>query len=212
MKKNLKYICFLIINLLIIGTPSIIKADGVTLNKSEVTIGIGITETLKYTIKDGVNSSNILWRSSNPNVAIVQNGRVTGISEGSAIISATIGNRNSTCKVIVTSNYVSVTGITLNKSKIELLVGNSETLIKTVKPHNATNKDVVWKSSNPSVATVENGKVTAKKVGETKYLVTSDGALMGCIFCILARKPAGREPLENATLANLAVFTGNLSE
>ena len=54
--------------------------------------------------------------------------------------------------------------------------GDSETLTATVYPSNATNKNVTWTSSNPSVATVNNGTVKALKAGKaTIKVTTADG-------------------------------------
>jgi uncharacterized protein YjdB len=58
-----------------------------------------------------------------------------------------------TCSVTVTP-YVSVTGVSLNKTSLSLTVGGSETLTATVSPSNATYKSVNWISSNYDVATV----------------------------------------------------------
>ncbi|MBQ2872472.1 MAG: Ig domain-containing protein [Bacilli bacterium] len=185
MKKYLKYICVLFINLVILTTPTIIKADGITLSKSKITIGIGSSEILKYTLKEGVNNSNIIWKSSNSSVATVQNGRVTGLSEGTTIITAIVGSQQSTCKVTVTSNFVAVSGIKLNKSSLSILIGSSETLTKIISPSNATNQDVTWSSSNPSVATVQNGKVTAKKVGTTIITASSSGYNATCKVTVI---------------------------
>ena len=71
-----------------------------------------------------------------------------------------------------------VTGVTLNKSTTELIVDQSETLTATVKPDNATNKNVTWSSSAGSVATVDaNGKVTAVSPGSATITVkTEDGS------------------------------------
>ena len=66
-----------------------------------------------------------------------------------------------------------VTDISLSKSSLNLVVGKSETLTATVVPAEATNKDVTWKSSDNTIATVENGKVTAKKSGTATITVTS---------------------------------------
>ena len=69
---------------------------------------------------------------------------------------------------------VSVTGVSLNKTTLELEEGKEETLVATVLPEGATNKEVEWKSDNTDVATVdENGKVTAVKAGEAKITVTT---------------------------------------
>ena len=68
---------------------------------------------------------------------------------------------------------ISVTGITLNKNKLALMPGDTETLIATVQPDNATNKSVIWTSSNPAVATVSHeGMVTAVATGEATITAT----------------------------------------
>lgn len=60
-------------------------------------------------------------------------------------------------------DVVPVTGVSLNKTALALDEGESESLIATVIPDNATNKKVTWKSSDTSVATVNaSGKVTAQ--------------------------------------------------
>ena len=71
---------------------------------------------------------------------------------------------------------VPVDGVSLNKHNLELEEGESETLVATVTPTYATNKGVVWSSSNESVATVNNGLVQAIGEGETTITVrTLDG-------------------------------------
>ncbi len=60
---------------------------------------------------------------------------------------------------------VNPTGIAVTPSAMQLIEGDSELLAAIVSPANATNKDVIWTSSNPSVASVVNGKVTAKAAG-----------------------------------------------
>ena len=69
---------------------------------------------------------------------------------------------------------VAVTGVTLNKTSTEMIVGNNETLTATVAPDDATDKTVTWKSSDATVASVdETGKVTAKKSGTATITVTA---------------------------------------
>ena len=68
-----------------------------------------------------------------------------------------------------------VTDVSLNKTSLTLTDGGSETLTATITPDNATNQNVTWKSSNPSVATVdESGKVTAVAPGEATITVTTE--------------------------------------
>ncbi len=68
---------------------------------------------------------------------------------------------------------VPVTNVTLNKTSLTLTEGGSETLTAKVDPENASNKAVSWTSSNPNVASVENGKVTAKTAGTAVITVAS---------------------------------------
>lgn len=71
---------------------------------------------------------------------------------------------------------VAVTGVSLNKNASTIEVGKKETLVATVAPENATNKNVTWESSAPAVATVANGVVTAVAPGNADIKVkTADG-------------------------------------
>lgn len=69
---------------------------------------------------------------------------------------------------------IAVTGVSLNKTELSLVVGSNETLTATVEPATATNKAATWKSSKPAIAEVdETGKVTAKQVGTATITVTT---------------------------------------
>lgn len=71
---------------------------------------------------------------------------------------------------------VAVTGVTLNKTNTSILVGANETLTATVAPTTATNKAVTWTTSDATIATVTNGKVTGVKAGTATITVkTTDG-------------------------------------
>ena len=72
---------------------------------------------------------------------------------------------------------ISVKGINLNKTEYTITKGGVTNLVATVMPENATNKNVTWSSSDESIATVEDGKVTAIGVGEATITVTTkDGS------------------------------------
>ena len=69
---------------------------------------------------------------------------------------------------------ISVTGITLSASTLDLTVGDTETLTATIAPADANNQNVVWSTSDASVATVANGKVTAVAAGTATITVTTE--------------------------------------
>ena len=73
-----------------------------------------------------------------------------------------------------TNKTVSVKSVELDKTTLELKEGESQQLVATITPSNATNKDVTWTSSDETIATVdENGNVTAVKAGEATITVTT---------------------------------------
>ena len=76
--------------------------------------------------------------------------------------------------VTATFTAIAVTGITLNKTDASMGFGDTETLTATVTPANALNKNVTWTSSNPSVATVADGVVTAVAVGSATITATTE--------------------------------------
>ena len=88
------------------------------------------------------------------------------------------------------SEIVSVTNITLSSESISLVEGDSETLTATVSPSNATNKKVIWTSTDGSIASVDNGRVTALKPGNTTIKAKSDdgGKTATCQVTVKAKQ------------------------
>lgn len=70
-------------------------------------------------------------------------------------------------------NPVAVTGIGLNRTSLVLKLGSTSTLTAAVSPSDATNKSVIWTSSDPSVATVADGVLTPVKTGTTVVTATT---------------------------------------
>ena len=158
-----------------IGAQTNVPVTGVSLNTSTLNLIEGGTGTLIATVEpNNATNRNVTWESSNTSVATVDaNGLVTAVSAGTATITATADGKSATCTVTVTAATVPVTGVTMNKTSTSLYVGDTETLTATVAPDNATNRAVTWASSNPSVAKVENGVVTALACGTAVITATT---------------------------------------
>lgn len=158
-----------------------ISVTGVTLNKTSLSLTAGDTYTLSCTVRpSNASDKSVTWKSSNTSVASVNSsGKVTAIKEGTAVITVKTndGGYTAECEVSVSNQTISVTSVTLNKTSLSLVENETYTLTYTVKPSNASDKSVTWKSSNASVATVTNsGKVTAIKKGNAVITVkTNDG-------------------------------------
>ena len=154
-----------------------IPVTSVSLDQTKIELTEGDELTLTATVKpDEATNKNVIWSSSNSSVATVTDGVITAIKAGTATITVKTdeGAKTATCKVTVVAKEIPVTSVSLNQTKIELTEGDEFTLTATVKPHDATNKNVSWSSSNKAVATVADGKVTAIKAGTTTITVTTD--------------------------------------
>lgn len=161
-------------------TVNSVPVTGVTLNKTSLTIEEGQTSTLVATVAPtNATNKNVTWSSSDSTVASVSSsGVVTAVKKGTATITVTTvdGDKTATCDVTVNEKSVTpiaVTGVSLNKTSLSLKEGDSETLIETVSPENASNKNVTWSSSNTSIVTVNNGVVSAHHEGNATITVTT---------------------------------------
>ena len=159
-----------------------VKVTEVQLSSTTLTLTAGgDTATLTATVlpEDAVDKE-VTWRSLKPSVATVDdNGVVTPVAKGSAIIVATAGGVEAECAVTVVeagTTIVDVTGVTLDKTVATVNAGTPVTLTATVAPEDATNKTVTWASSDEKIATVDkNGKVTAVKPGTATITATAGG-------------------------------------
>lgn len=163
-------------------TPSIIQVQDISLSKTKETLEVGKTLSLTATVLP-YNASNrsVTWSSDNDKVATVSaDGKVTAIGKGTANITVRSNdgtNIKATAVITVRAKTVKATSVKLSKTSLTLKPKASTTLKVTISPSKVTDKSVVWSSSNPKVATVKNGKITAKAVGTTTITVkTKDGS------------------------------------
>ena len=121
---------------------------------------------------------SLLFESSNPSVATVdENGNVTAIGLGEAVITVTAinGGCKATCVVTVLDKYTELKGISIQET-LELKPGSQEKLTVTYDPEDATAKDIVWESSDDTVAYVDvDGVVTGLKAGTATITAKAAG-------------------------------------
>jgi len=156
---------------------TMINVTGMTLSQTTADITTGGEVTLTANITPGNATNTIVhWGSSNPLVASVVDGVVTGLTPGAVTITATTQDGNFTATCVVTVTPVPVTGVTLDYNEISIKINRTHTLIATVLPAGtATNTNVTWTSSAPGVATVDNnGLISPVSVGTTNITVTTE--------------------------------------
>ena len=199
MKKWLSFILVLILALVLVGCgdepdpitpdnpdapvvedikPTSIEISG---QKEEIEIGEEFTITVKV-LPDNATNKNVRYSSSDSSVATIKDGKVTGISAGTATITVTSSadtKVNKSFEVKVNGNQedeppvedIIPTEITINGNKT-IEEGKSTALRISVLPEGAS-KDVIWTSSNESVATVINGVINGISQGTAVITATS---------------------------------------
>jgi len=152
---------------LLTGCNKSVAVTGISLAPETLTLNAGESINLNAAVQpDDATNKTLIWSSSDTGVATVDaNGKVTAVKAGSAVITVKSedGGKTATCNITV---VVLSTGITLDKTELDMKIGEAVTLKATVLPENATDKRVSWLSGDPSVASVDDaGKVTALKEG-----------------------------------------------
>ena len=157
-------------------TVNPINVTSIRLNRTSVTLSTGETIELTATVSpDNATNKTVTWSSSNTSTATVTDGKVTALAVGSTTIIAQCGNVKAECSVTVSP--INVTSIRLNRTSVSLSAGDIIELTATVSPDNATNKTVTWISSNTSIATVTDSKVTAVNIGSATITAKSNNGL-----------------------------------
>lgn len=152
-----------------------VAVQPLTLSQSAITIPAG--ETARITAEGG--SGEIVWTSSNEEIATVDGGSVTGVAGGTVTITAAAGEESVTCTVTVTGDpWVSPADLYLNYTDFTLREGWPPVTLKV----NGTDSPVTWTSSNVNVATVDSSGVV-RRVGKGNATITAevDGQTLTCI-------------------------------
>ena len=163
------------------GPPAPVAS--VTVSPASGTVAVGATLQLTATPKDANGTPlvgrAVTWGSSNPSVATVSaSGLVTGVTGGSATITATSEGQSGTAAITVPTT-VPVATVEVTPATASVDEGKTVPLTATPKDANGTpltGRTVTWASSNPSVATVSAaGLVTGKVAGTATITATSEG-------------------------------------
>jgi uncharacterized protein YjdB len=190
--------------LFIVSCNKNVSVSSVKLDKDSITLGIGGTETLTATVlPEKATNKTVVFTSSNPVVAtVLPNGLVTGITKGEATIVVTTADGGFTASCQVKVDDIAVSEVKLNKNTLILDIDETEELIATVLPENATNKAVYWTISNPAVATVVNGMVYPISKGKAIITVTTleGNKTAKCDLEVIKRVPVTGVSLNNTTL------------
>lgn len=161
----------------------------INLSKEHEVVEIGKTIQLVagFSPSDAPNKAHT-WTSEDPQIATVdETGKVMGVSVGTTKITVTaLANKaTATCEIEVVDKIIPVTSVTLNSKEETISVGSAIQLTATVSPTTATNKNIVWTSSNNVVATVDgNGLVKGLSVGSANITAAAGGKSAVCAVTV----------------------------
>ncbi len=135
------------------------------------------TNTTQLTATTNWNDGFVVWSSSDEAIATVDgNGLVTGVAAGEATITATVAGVSASKVVTVVAPTISIGFADDGKDMIEI----DETTNLVVNT-NGNAKEVEWISSDPAIATVENGVVMGMKGGEVTITATIAGVVSNSV-------------------------------
>ena len=165
-----------------------VPVSKVILNESEKVLNVGSSFTLvESVLPNDAGNKNVTWSASNDCITL-KNGVVTAVKAGVCIVTVQTveGGHEARCIIEV---RVPVKDMQLNKSQVDLFVGDRTTISATILPTVAYNKNVKWESLDVSIADVIDGTITAKGKGTTKIAATTeDGGIKR--YCTVNTKVA----------------------
>src|SRR5690554_5044651 len=151
--------------------PDINKLITISLNEQVVEIAQGEMFTLIATV---INSdAAVVWSSSNEQVATVDNGVVTGVTQGTATITAAIDDVKATATVVVSAEPFPV--LTISQNTVELLLGGEGILVTSEVTYDGqvVTTEFTWTVTDANIATVTDGLIEPLAIGETEVLVST---------------------------------------
>lgn len=170
-----------------------IACTGISLDVTYMSFDkVGSARMVYATLEPEDTTDMISFSSSDENVATVDdNGKITSIGNGEAIITVTCGEKSATCQVVcfdesLVETTVPTTEVTvpedqfmLNRSDITFSKKDESWLLYS---GNLSKTEIIWSSDDPTVATIENGKVVAVGGGTTQVHGEYNGVKVSCII------------------------------
>lgn len=174
------------------------KASSISIDRKTIELELESSDTLTATVyPEDADDKSVTWKSNSPKIAQVdQEGRVTALSVGTAIITATTNDGTdlkATCQVTVIPKRVK--SITINEGQVSIERTKTAHLSVIIQPEDAGDKSVTWSSDNDVIAKVDDkGIVTAVAVGTTTITATTNdgsGLTAECQVTVTPLKATG---------------------
>jgi len=185
----LSIVCLFLIASCKKDNPKPPKLTAITLAHDTLSVNVGDSKSIVYTLTPAnIDKSQVVWHSSDNSIVTVNDtGKIIGIKEGTAFVTATNQSATITAVCLITVEP-QLKAINLAQDTIIMNVGNVRTIGVTVVPANSDKSTLVWKSSDTTVLKVSaGGVVTAKNAGEAIVTASSQDGLLNkdCLVSVL---------------------------
>ena len=159
-----------------------VDIEGITLSPSTLSLVEGETQNITATLTpSNTTQTSLKWESNNPSVAVVNDGVVTALAEGSTNITCKSVDNPSISAIatvaVSKAESADITGLLISESTKTVTQGKTATLSVSYVPSSTTQKGVTWSSDDENVATVvgngDSCTVTAVSEGQCNIIATS---------------------------------------
>ncbi len=167
-----------------------VEVNDLIIKQNDVTLNVGSSITVKTSIvpSDATNKK-INWTTSDSKIVTVKNGLIYGVSEGSAVVTATTLDNNITKTIKVTVVSVPLERLEIKEKSIELGISEEKTIKVQYLPSNTTNKTLTWISNDPSIVSVnDKGVIKGITEGIGSVTVIGSNGYNEKIVCIVTYK------------------------
>lgn len=195
-----------------------IKVESVSIIEKDLSLISGETKQLSFKIlPENATNQGVKWESSNPNVILVDDsGLITAKDEGTSIIKVITKDGEKESSITVKVTLPKVDRIVLNKTRIQLQVGETEKLIATVYPENSKDKTVTWSSSNEDIVKVDlNGNLKITGAGSAYVTAQSNSNPSIDAICLIEVPETSeliKTYISSSSGVNInGIYTGNVT-
>ena len=183
--------------------PPVIPVASISVSPASLEMTVASTARLQASVSPSdATVTTVTWTSSNAAVVTVSStGELTAKSVGTATVTASAGGKSASAAIRVVAQTIPVESVNLSSSQLDLHVGEEATLNATVSPADATDKIITWSSSDPSVATVSEGRVKALKEGTANISASAGGKKAECKVTVSRSEiPVDKVSLDKETI------------
>lgn len=175
-----------------------IVISNITIQNKNIIMEKGTTMSITYSVNPNNATEKVLiWTSSDQSIVSVDSyGKVFAHKAGEAIIKASSSNGVSAdCSIKV---IVSITSISLNKDEITINVGESNNLLTTITPEDATDIKLCWTSSDDNIVSVSSiGEIIGIAEGESIVTVNTEDKKFEASCKVIVKSAKQDNILEN---------------